>query len=182
MGRMTDTSAWSYVVTGGAAMIGGFLGPWFLRGPERRTARAGVQSAFAKVLHNRYEGAQLTYEESVGLVQDFEAAALIARLPRGIADVFVALVETTWRDSAYMAEIEDNDELGIRTALWHCLREADDLVVDALWRPLRTRSTYKKRIKILHAHVENALEEVSDQNDCASIWNRYRDRPHPWES
>lgn len=179
MSRMADTSLVDLVSTAGAALIGGLAGPWLLRGPERRAARASVQTAFAEMDVLRSKPG-LSWHEYDSLERNIRKSALIARLPRDAVDLFTTVSEICWkhaqfRESPRHEDVLDSEFPGEFVVL---LSNVDDLMVDLCWKPWIARIGLRRRLNKIDRYADYAMKQFSYPLPLtiSIAWGAYQER------
>lgn len=159
----------------GAGAIGGLIGPYLTHAKERREARAAVRKHLADVENARWAAQGLDF---MAAASAFEAAALAARLPRPIVDLYANLATVGREHSEHDArEAEEHgyeDAGAIDGELYDHIRSARDLVIDAIWQPWRTARIANRRVAELRERVEQTYNRhVAEQYPVAWLtWKK----------
>ena len=130
--------------------IGTFIGQYLLGGQQRREVRSRVLSALEDVEGARFGGdGGSTFREFRRTIQQLEASALVARIPRPAVEDYVFLATTAWRtcnphpDDYYAP---DEEPPWISRAFNSVVIEAAGDVARYVWHPVTGGFRFKDRV------------------------------------
>ena len=148
---------------------------------EKRVARSIVRQRLAEVEQARWaDGGDETEGNFDAALTRFEAEAVTAGITRSVVDLYVVLAEVSFCSSLNnVGTYEDMD--GPRSVpfvpvdLAALVEAACELVVDEIWRPMR--STLTRRIRV--AAIKRTAEALSNTSDAEFDWSPWRARTFP---
>lgn len=138
-------STWLSVLSSlGAAIIGGIIAPQFLQAQDRRKARASVREKLTDV--ERLRWANESYLGFRAALAAFEAAAMIARVPRKVTMTYINAAERSRKASHMIYQPELGEEPEVATVDYNLNKDALralDRVSISLWHPWTSRVTIR---------------------------------------
>jgi hypothetical protein len=140
-----DTTALVTGAVGGAA-VQSVLGPLISQRHERRDLRAAVIRGISEVEIGRWASSERPYQEFLTALAAVRAAALVASIPRELADRYVrfAFVARRTSDISWEEYAQDPETGGgIPVALSALVTTAADLLMEYAWHPYRRRLRLK---------------------------------------
>lgn len=161
----------------GALGVGALISTWVSWAKDRRGARADVRRALAEVERLRWARNPATEpeefeRESMALWvarRDLAVSAMLAGLPREPVDHYVRLAavsftasKETWERqnrTPGSAKPEPGQRGPIESPVSEAVDDGRDLMIDMIWRPFRTRLTWKRRLGRMKATERAILEQ-----------------------
>jgi len=147
------------VTTAASAGFGAVAAPLLFGVPERRRARGDAQDALSRVEFTRYPDRSRTWHEFSESVHRLRATTLVARAPRELVNEYVFLARTGRIVSDAVRKTPAEPGEGsyrslLRPEHSECIRDAADLLADALWHPITSRFGRARKLAALRAKVE----------------------------
>lgn len=155
-------------------VVSGVITQWFSRSGERRQARAAVRAALSELEDRRWtrDVGEETDDQFVAAKRAFTTAAMIAGLPRDLAEQYVAAASASaalTKDKA-----KHNEHLSIDSKVNRHIQGYADLVAQHLWHPVLGRARYKHRLRRLKEQKRALVqEEREDAVWLKRVYNKY---------
>jgi hypothetical protein len=154
-----------------AGLLGGTIVPYLTHAKEQRAVRSIVRGRIAEVEHRRWcTKRDLEADFDIRpLLSRLEAEAISAGLPRDAVSLYTCLAEVSYLSTVdtvgKYARTDKPFDVGALPGDVNAIVEAScDILVDALWRPVRSRITRQWRMRSVRATV-TALLKHADSDD-----------------